>query len=358
MSNVGLHPGLGLSYSPYLTENTFQRSEKLLHVKRYKWGEVVISTHNRHRPNKDESIQKPPTQTGQRIVEGLSERGKTKLRRAATLYDNMQGEHGSKNMITLSYGGSNLSDHETAKKDLDRFLKSMSRYVKKTNRVGEEVHYVWVAEIQTKRKARTGEDAIHFHIMTIHYIPKELINKWWNNAVNKPRMKQGLPTQTLYPHVVSCFHAGRYMAKYLSKEGHKIKGNGYNMSQATSRGVKPEHDVYCVAENDIESFYKEAEKLNTTQTQYKVEDQEGTNRLLWMPSTKGYLFDELIASIENKCTLNEERKTQLYERNNVHPQRRIESRVSTPNRSPGRSCIKANEREGTTSKHESQSFCE
>lgn len=344
-------PGLGLSYSPYLTENTFESPKVLLHVKRFNSGEVVISTHNRHRPNKDESIQKPPTQTGQRIVEGLSKRGKAKLRRAATLYDNMQGEHGSKNMITLSYGGSNLSDHETAKKDLDRFLKSMSRYVKKTNGVGEEVHYIWVAEIQTKRKARTGEDAIHFHIMTIHYIPKELINKWWNNAVNKPRMKQGLPTQTLYPHVISCFHAGRYMAKYLSKEGHKIKGNGYNMSQATSKGIKPEKTVYCLSENEAQSFHDEAEKLNTTQTQYIVKDENDMNRLLWMPLTKEYLFKELLDSIKHKCSLNAERKTQLNERNDVQPQRRIESRIPTTKRSPGRSSIQAHEREGTTSKY-------
>lgn len=351
MSDVALYPGLGLSYSPYLTENTFQRSEKLLHVKRFKTGEVVISTHNRHRPNKEESIQKPPTQTGQRISEKLSDRGKTRIRRAAGLYDMIQGEHGSKSMITLTYGGSNLSDHETAKKDLDRFLKSMSRYVKKTKGVGEEVHYTWVAEIQEKRKARTGEDAIHFHIMTIHYIPKELINKWWNNAVNKPRRKQGLPTQTLYPNVIQCFHAGGYMAKYISKEGHKIKGNGYNMSQATSQGIKPEHEVYCVSENDIESFYEEAERLNTTQTQYIVKDENDMNRLLWMPLTKEYLFKELLDSIKHKCSLNAERKTQLNERNDVQPQRRIESRIPTTKRSPGRSSIQAHEREGTTSKY-------
>jgi len=83
-------------------------------------------------------------------------------------------------MITLTYGDTSLSNHIESKHDLDRFLKTMSRYCKK--KYGE-FHYVWVAEVQENRLLRDGKSVIHYHIMTPHFIPKGLINKAWNNSV-------------------------------------------------------------------------------------------------------------------------------------------------------------------------------
>ena len=334
---------LGLSYSPYLTvldSEDNAKKDKLLHIKHYQTGEVVVSTHDRKKPNTKESIQKPPSNIGQREREGLSNRGKRRLRRGAQYYDMLQGELGAKNMITLTYGSKNLSTHEESKKDLDRFLKSLSRYVKAR---GEEVHYVWVAEIQEKRKARTGEDAIHFHIMTPHYVPKELVNKWWNNAVNKARAKQGKETQKLYPNVIACHHAGAYMAKYLSKEGHKIKGNGYNMSQATSKGIKPIHEIYALTSEECNAVYDNLEDCNTSQTSFNDKDHEGLNRILWMPEVNEHLFKETLRQIEVYNDLSKQRKPR-QNGEYVYQGRRAQTTISTKRPNVKCESIKAHER--------------
>lgn len=284
---------MGLSYSPYLTEKRTKR----LYFKRYNTGETVISTHEVYAPNRGETRQKPPINKGERVVEGLSRRGRSRLRRAANYYDTIQGETGAKNMITLTYGSISKSDHKESKSDLDRFIKSLTRYVKNTYKT-ESVHWVWVAEIQEKRKLRTGESVIHYHLMTIYYIPKDLISKWWNNAVNKPRIKANLPTQKLLPNVISAYNAGAYLAKYLSKEGHKIKGNGYNMSQATSEGIKPIfNECIDVSESEVSDIYESFLAASKTHTQYTHTDDEGTPRLMWLSSTHNYLFNEQIKNL-------------------------------------------------------------
>jgi hypothetical protein len=283
-------PSIGLSYSPYLTE----KDTKRIHIKRYKSGEMSVSTGEVYTPDTKETRSKPPINEGERIVKGLSRRGRTRLRRCANFYDILQGELGHKTMITLTYGDISKSEHKASKQDLDRFLKSLSRYIKKEYG-REDVHYVWVAEIQPKRKKRTGEDVIHYHIMTIYYVPSELISKWWNNAVNKPRIKANKPTQELLPHITSCYHAGAYMAKYLSKEGHKIKGNGYNMSQATSKGIKPTfNECIDIPLDDVESLYDNLLNTSKHHTRYHFADNSGLSRVLWLPESNSYAFNEVI----------------------------------------------------------------
>lgn len=295
-STPALAAGMGLSYSPYLTENRLKR----LYFKRYNTGELVLSTHDVYAPNRAETRQKPPINKGERVVEGLSRRGRSRIRRAANYYDTIQGENGAKTMITLTYGSISKSEHKESKADLDRFIKSLTRYVKSEYKT-ESVHWAWVAEIQPKRHKRTGESVIHYHLMTIYYIPKDLISKWWNNAVNKPRIKANLPTQNLLPNVISCFHVSGYMAKYLSKEGHKIKGNGYNMSQATSNGIKPTfNDCIDVSEEAIDDIYNSIAATAKDHTQYTHTDDQGSPRLMWLASTNEYLFTEQIKSINDE----------------------------------------------------------
>ena len=288
---------IGLSYSPYVTENGLKR----IYIKRYSTGELCVSTHEIQTPDIKESRSKPPINEGSRVVEGLSKRGKSRIRRASNLYDQIQGSNGHKSMITLTYGDTSKSDHVGSKADLDRFIKSLRRYVKKTYDVND-FHYVWVAEIQPKRLKRSGESVIHYHIMTIYNVPYELINKWWNNAVNKPRIKAGLPTQTLHPNVIYCHHAGGYMAKYISKEGHKIQGNGYNMSQATSKGIKPVYEnCIDIKEEEIEQFYNGLLNSSRYQTHYThKEDQTDLHRMMWIAETNHYLFKEHIDTYKAK----------------------------------------------------------
>ena len=257
-----ISPPLGLSNVPYLTvsenksafflpegeENVCQAtlergaerssSDKTIrmHVKRYPWGEMFIRSFPKPEVDREGQRSKPPTNNGERVQEnGLSKRGKSTLRKAANMY---QWRYERTNMITVGYGDTSISGHRESKGDLDRFLKTLRRdHVKHSPDVPFE--YLWVAEIQEKRLKRTGEAVIHYHILTPHYFKKSKINDGWNVAVNKPREKKGLPTQTLLPNVIKAYHAGRYIGKYLQKEGHRIEGRGYGMSQASYKGIEP-----------------------------------------------------------------------------------------------------------------------
>jgi hypothetical protein len=284
---------MGLSYSPNLTVFNLKR----VHLKRYSWGEVVVCTRDVASFNLTGKKPNPPMNDGARVSEGLSSKGRKRIRRAALLYDELQGELGAKAMITLGYGDISKSGHIQSKSDLDRFLKSLTRYVRKKYKV-DEIHYVWVAEIQPKRMKRTGEAVIHYHIVLPYFIPRELVSKWWNNGVNKPRVKMGLPIQHLITNVIPCHSAAQYMSKYITEEGHRIEGNGYNMSQATSKGLKPVFEG-CVDVDGVGVEYIYDKVWNTSKhlTKYCHTGEDGTKRMLWVPETNEYAFSELINDI-------------------------------------------------------------
>jgi len=293
---------LGLSNRPYLTvlENDnalikdlrdLKDTEKpiRLFLKTYSWGETLIRTFPKPTPDRTESRSKPPVNEGQRIQDGLSKRGKSRLTRAGRFYQNIYKRC---NMITVGYGDTSLSDDVVSKGDLDRYLKSLRRYCQKEY---GEFHYVWVAEIQEKRLLRDGIRVIHYHILTPHYIPKNIINKAWNNAVNKPREQKGLPTQTLYPQIISAYNAGAYIAKYCQKEGHLIKGNGYNMSQETSNSIKPNYqqcfDITAEHSYNIQMF--ESQYLTKNEETLGQVFEDG-NWFKWFPKTNQYAIHELL----------------------------------------------------------------
>jgi len=293
---------LGLSNRPYLTVSEVKTRNIRVYIKRYPFGELLIRTFPKPLPDTSESRSKPPINEGQRIQDGLSKRGKSRINRSARLY---QKKYGTTKMITLGYGDVSLSGDIKSKADLDRFLKTLRRYCLK--KYGE-FHYVWVAEIQEKRLTRTGKRVIHYHVMTPHFIPKKLINKAWNNAVNKPRLKASLPTQKLYPQIISCYNAGAYMAKYCQKEGHLIKGNGYNMSQTTSDSIKPEYqqcfDVtaeqsYNLLMYDTQGIAMKGQENEPLQMTY-----DDNTWFKWFPSSHEYAFQELIGyTLEGKESL-------------------------------------------------------
>ena len=312
---------LGLSTKPYLTvfEAETQKTNRIptvdeertvrMYVKQYAWGETFIRTFPKPLPNIDESRSKPPTNIGERASDGLSNRGKSRITRAARMF---QHTYNRCNMITLGYGDTSLSGHRESKKDLDRFIKTTARYCKKQY---GEFQYVWVAEIQEKRLARTGESIIHYHLLTPHYIPKKLVNKGWNNAVNKPRIKNGLPTEPLYPHVMSCYNGGAYIAKYCQKEGHLILGNGYNMSQATSNAIKPTfQQCYDITpEHSYNVMMFESQHLTKNREPLEKEFEDGY-WFKWFPHTHEYAFYELLKySLDGNESLtidNQERQTE------------------------------------------------
>jgi len=266
---------VGLSYSPYLTAKVL--------FKRYSTGETVIRFVPSHLLNLES---KPPINTGERIQEdGLSRRGRRRIRQAAQLYqsfvEDKQTEKAYASFITLTYG-KHYPDHETAKKHLDSFLKRLRRIK------GKPLHYCWVAELQKR-------GAIHFHILTPEYVDKEWINKAWNGVVNG-YWKRSEPSkmQQLYPHVVAVYSAGAYMAKYVSKKGERIKGNGYNMSQLTSADLKPTFED--TIELDISALDALSDKVRNLAPKsaetYEYEHDTGV-KVYWFSDTVALLFDEL-----------------------------------------------------------------
>jgi len=194
-------------------------------------------------------------------------------------------------MITVGYGNISLSEDIESKADLDRYLKSLRRYCMKEY---GEFHYVWVAEIQEKRLLRDGIRVIHYHILTPHFIPKRIINKGWNQSVNKPRIAKGLPIQTLYPQIKAAYKASSYIAKYCQKEGHLIKGNGYNMSQETSKAIKPTYqqcfDITAEHSYNIQMFESQYLTNEIDLPSGNFDD----NFYRWYPKVNEYAMYELL----------------------------------------------------------------
>jgi hypothetical protein len=197
-------------------------------------------------PDTNQTMSKPPKNEGERVSNGITKRGKTRLRRAARLFqyiaETQKEFKGHTSMITLTFGKW-YPDDKGGKKLLDTFIKRMRRKVK-----SKDVYYCWVAERQKR-------GAIHFHILTPHYLSKKFINDSWNEIVNNHLAKIDLEEfqQTLYPNVIAVYNAGAYMVKYCQKDGENIIGNGYNMSQQTSAMLKPTISTQTISGNQLQN---------------------------------------------------------------------------------------------------------
>jgi hypothetical protein len=270
---------VGLSYRPNLTANR-------IHIKQYVTGETLIRTFPKPNPDVSESRSKPPVQSGERIQRGLSRRGRSRIRKAANYYqllvDQNRTEKAFASFVTLTYGKV-YPDDKTSKKDLDNFLKRLRR------KEGSNFHYVWVAERQER-------GAIHYHILTPNYVPKEWLNKHWNQVVNNRWKREGnaKAIQKLLPNVRGVFHAGGYMAKYISKEGENIVGNGWFVSSLTSEALKPTFEqCYDVDNKKLEEVLYQSQfiaKEDAYQSNYQPTDNVN---VLWYSKVNQIAFKEL-----------------------------------------------------------------
>lgn len=275
------HKQVGLSYSANLT------AKVRLSVKRYSTGETVVRSVNAFEADRNEVTSRLPSQLGiERVQNGLSYRGKRRLRRAANFYqqivDDGQTEKAYASFITLTYGKVFPAD-KTAKKDLANFIKRLKR-----NLDNPFEHYVWVAERQKR-------GAIHFHILTPHYVEKELVNSAWNGVVNG-RFEKEEPSavQQLYPNVIGAFHAGAYMAKYISKEGENIVGNGYFVSHKTSAELKPVYeDTFNLPVSRLDEVFDVLDSIGDTSPSVFEYDTEEL-RMRWFSDVPAHVFKELL----------------------------------------------------------------
>jgi hypothetical protein len=176
---------------------------------------------------------------GKLFIEGLTSKAIHKIQKGARVLESVH-KHEPKmkaycSMITLTYGKDFPTDHDS-KKHLDTFLKRLRRLHKNCK-------YLWVAEKQKR-------GAIHYHILTPYYTPKEFVNASWNEIVGKWQTTNNYTSQTVLPNVIKVFKAGSYLAKYLQKEGQNIGGNGYGIDFKT-RALMKDESVYFVT-HDLE----------------------------------------------------------------------------------------------------------
>lgn len=284
---------VGLSYSPYLTALEYD-----IQLNIYEWGESDIRMKEAYKVNILEQRSKPPKNEGTRVQKELSKRGKIRIKRAARCYQHWALKHNRKKgfatMITLTFGKNYPSDI-IAKNLLDSWLKRLRRKIQATK---EDFHYCWVAERQTR-------GAIHFHILTPHYVPKHFINDSWSDVVNSYYIKQNEAhkTQKLYPNVIAVYNAGAYMAKYCQKQDQDIVGNGYSMSQATSKSIKPiSATLRKVSEEDAQKLFDKIQPVS------KYTKENEFIRFQWMlPECENYV-QTLFNTLENEHNQNKKDK--------------------------------------------------
>lgn len=271
---------VGLSYRPNLTATS------RIHVKQYVTGETVIRTFPKPKPDTEESRSKPPTQSGIRVQKSLSRRGKRRLRGAANYYqllvEHNRTEKAYASFVTLTYGNI-YPDDKTAKKDLDAFLKRLRR------KFGSNFHYCWVAERQKR-------GAIHYHILTPNFISKKWLNDNWNQVVNNRWKREGntKAIQKLLPNVRGVFHAGAYMAKYISKEGENIEGNGWFLSRLTSEALKPTFEqCYDVNEEELKDVLYDCQFLAEKDAYTSNYQPYESVNILWFSKVNKVAFNEL-----------------------------------------------------------------
>ena len=180
-----------------------------------------------------------PRRSGEIYQNGMTNKAKGKIKLASRLFQHqvLTRKEGRPyaSFITLAYGLHYPSDH-LSKKHLDNFLKRLKRK-------HPTMQYIWVIEHQNKNIDITGRNAPHFHILTPNYIDKELINKAWNGVVSKwqkQNINEGVKQQEVYPNIRPVNEAGKYMTKYMQKEGENIGGNMYGIDQTTRKLMKPE----------------------------------------------------------------------------------------------------------------------
>lgn len=264
----------GLSNSSHLTAPMFGR----VTVKSFQNGEGQLIISEKHNTVRTKKTGKQGRPTGAIIQSGLTRRGRKTIRIISDCY-NIQMEEKRLNSCrfhTLGYRNI-IPDDRTAKRHLDSYFKRMSR------KIDRPIDYVWVAERQKR-------GVIHFHVLTPELLSDNdsrigrveenvWINKAWNEinlnwalksgqitkeqgiqwrseltkATNyyraldrykhfERKTKPDRPAKSTYlllPNCIRVLRAGRYMTKYMSKDGQKIIGGMYGASTKSREYLEP-----------------------------------------------------------------------------------------------------------------------
>lgn len=193
----------------------------------YTEGEDVISAWH---PNT--SPAKVPVSESRTYGE-LTGRQKKKIRLAAKEMSRLPtagfpiGSKAVGTFVTLTY--KHTTCHSRAKRDLDTWLKRLKR------KYGKDQPFLWVAEIQSSRYARTGEAVIHFHIALKQWLDLDWVSASWREITGQETTRQDVRL------IRSADGIARYLGKYLTKttvtECH-IAARRYGMSDKLRKSIK------------------------------------------------------------------------------------------------------------------------
>jgi len=269
---------VNLLYSAY--PHRFSNEEKkdkeskntthFMSAKTYINGEITIcmGSHPKRALNGLNGNNKPPIKTNDPQL-GISREQATQIRRTVRVLHYLS-PNTKLSFLTLTYGN-DYPDDLTAKKHLDNFFKRIKRKRYK----GKNFHYLWIAEKQKR-------GALHYHVVLIDYIKRDLIFDAWNGVVQKWQKKQGFEIQEVYPNIKGVrTNEGiqKYLTKgfkriggYLTKEDKKkdiqpIYGNIWNRSKLTLKACQCEKDVY-----ESDCFEDVKERFEDLAHEYSIDE--------------------------------------------------------------------------------------
>ena len=134
-----------------------------------------------------------------------------------------------------------------------------------------------------------------------------MVSKWQRSEVNN-----GCKQQEVYPHVGKVLQAGKYMTKYMQKEGENIGGNMYGIDFTTRNLMKP-NTITLEGEADMNDISKELSLLITHKEgiSYECTDFNGNHRG-WISKVNQLYLREFLEYSVNELNLNKHGEYQYH----------------------------------------------
>jgi hypothetical protein len=295
------------SYSPVGLSYCSQSHRFFIELESYNTGELKIKHKAKRKYSLNELLKHTvsmPIRSGAIYQNGMTNHAKKQIKLASRIFQwqvlEGQTQKAYASFITLTYGEHYPDDH-TSKKHLDNFIKRLKRKY-------PQFQYVWVIEKQKR-------GAPHFHILTPNYISKEIINKSWNGVVSKwqkSEVNNGCKQQEVYPHVGKVLEAGKYMTKYMQKEGENIGGNMYGIDFTTRNLMKP-NTITLEGQEDLNDISQELSLLITHKEgiSYECTDFNGNHRG-WVSKVNQLYLREFLEYSVNELNLNKHGEYQYH----------------------------------------------
>lgn len=142
---------------------------------------------------------------------------------------------GKTKFVTLTYADARFSDTDACGSSFRYFVKKLRK------RMGRQVKYIAVPEVQEKRRATYGDVVVHWHLIVFNmgYLPwRELMAMWGHGRVDIRDLSE-------------VGQIGRYVSKYVGKA---LAENGQRHSKAywCSQGLIRPKETYLQFSGEID----------------------------------------------------------------------------------------------------------